>query len=144
MDVAVLPSTRSIGTTDTLLGLMAFVSQKVHKLTSNEYAGLTDGEIFDGVHCLSLYPRFEKSLEHLDFEQIGDSWCSAAIADFLFQAGTWGLIQKYGFHISYVNPDLAMQRIERLRREYGQETINVLEEMADALIKTTKRYQQVA
>ncbi len=141
-------SEKRIGTTETLLGLIAVACEKAQERTNNVFAGFTYGELFNGIHKLQLDPKFEKELKYLDFELVGpDSWYSRSLDDFLFMTGVpWGgvgfhqTVIEYGMHILTVEPSAAKKRIRWLREKYGEESVSRIEEMADALIKVMPRY----
>jgi|SRR3989344_10694 len=142
MNSAVI-SQGEIGTIDTLLGLVAIASERVHEKTACEYMGFTAGELCDGIHQLSVDPRFEDQLKYLDFSRVGDSFYSKALEDFIFQAGVWGMIETFVWNCLYqqsVPAEQAKAIIGRLNGDYGSEIVKIIEEMADALIRTTSRY----
>lgn len=133
-----------IGTTETLLGLIAIACEKAQERTNNVFAGFTNEELFNGIHKLQLDQKFEKELKYFDFQPVGpDSWYSQSLDSLLFIMG-WGRFHQtvvgYNGHILTVEPTAAKKRVEWLRKKYGEEAVSRIEEMADALINITSRY----
>ncbi|MEK6952476.1 MAG: hypothetical protein AABX29_05660 [Nanoarchaeota archaeon] len=120
-----------ISLTDILNGLIAISCQKLRERKKPE--SLTYGHFFEGMHSLASNPRFKDYLQYLDFRVIGDSHCSKALGDYLFQAGTWGFIQT-GHEIT-VPEDQARRRITDLEKKYGQQVILLLDSMSEELLR---------
>ena len=95
MNSAVI-SQGEIGTIDTLLGLVAIASERVHEKTACEYMGFTAGELCDGIHQLSVDPRFEDQLKYLDFSRMVDSFCGCRYCgrSFVVERSVWRCCKK--------------------------------------------------
>lgn len=133
-----------MGLVDTLNGIIAAVSKKLFDRYGKP-KGFKSGEFIDGIHTLSIIPEFSDYFMDVDFRNMGnDRWYSSALEDFLFLGGAWGGYDFVDWGQIYLYPKRCEKRIENFRKKFGDDAINLLEQMADELIARTPRYSQIA
>ena len=130
------------GTVDTLNGVIAFASKKLHEKI-REPAGFTSLEFTNGIHALQMDPELCEVFRHVDFRKIGDDYYSSALEDFLFISGVWADHQQIGLNKFYFSPKRYEQEMQTLEKEFSPEALARLELMADRFIANIPRYQSI-